>query len=281
MAVAPGLRDDRLAGLLRSIGGFLAQHKSPLLARGYVQLLTRAIPRREFPATDLSGHRQLIDTRDQMGANALVGRYRLPPAVAGGVRPGDWVIDCGANIGIITSQLCAAVGPLGAVWACEPMPDNVHRLELLKSENDLDQLRILACAIGSQPGTISIGLPPPGHSGWASITKSFGVADHATVEVETLDRLAEASAPTDRPLRLLKIDVEGYEFEVLAGAKAVIEAHHPLIYCEFNDILLRDRGRSSLELLATLAELGYRPSAIHAALVERLPGRVVNLLLEA
>jgi FkbM family methyltransferase len=271
-------REDRLAAVLRSTGTFLSRRRNPLLTRGYVQLLTRALPAREVQIVDLSGHRQLIDTRDQMGANALVGRYRLPDDVIKLVAPGDWVIDCGANIGIITSQLCAAVGRTGAVWACEPIPANVQRLTRLKEANGISQLTIVPSAIGAEPGTAVIGLPPPGRSGWASITKSFGMADHTEVAVDTLDRLA-ADAPAGRRLRLLKIDVEGYEFEVVAGASKLLESHAPLIYCEFNDVLLRDRGRSSADLLAQFAAFGYRPTPASAPLASKIAGRVVNLLL--
>jgi FkbM family methyltransferase len=279
MTVAsPPAGEDRLATVLRATGSFLARRRQPLLTRGYVQLLTRALPGREIQIVDRSGHRQVVDTRDQMGANALVGRYRLPPEIVAMVVPGDWVIDCGANIGIITSQLCAAVGPTGAVWACEPVPANVRRLELLRTANGLKQLTVIPSAIGAEPGSATIGLPPPGRSGWASITKSFGMADHATVAVETLDRLA-AESPPGRRLRLVKIDVEGYEFEVLAGAVALLTSQAPAVYCEFNDVLLRDRGRSSEELLVQFADLGYHPVPGSAPLVARISGRVVNLLL--
>ncbi|HEX3541660.1 MAG TPA: FkbM family methyltransferase [Acidimicrobiales bacterium] len=272
-------RADPLAGILRSAGAFVARRDRPFIGRGYVQLLTRALPGREIEITDRSGHRQVIDTRDQMGANALAGRYRLPTEVVGRVRPGDWVIDCGANIGIITSQLCAAVGPAGQVWACEPVPANVARLERLKAANNLDQLRIVASAIGSEPGTATIGLPPSGRSGWASMTKSFGVTERVEIAVDTLDRLAAAATLAAR-LSLVKIDVEGFESEVLVGGEHLFTTQRPLIYCEFNDVLLCDRGQSSMVLLDRFGSLGYRPTATSAPLVARMAGRVVNLLME-
>jgi FkbM family methyltransferase len=279
-AISPSPADDRLSGILRSTGRFVARHPRPLLGRGYVQLLTRAIPGRELEITDRSGHRQVIDTRDQMGANALAGRYRLPAEIAERVRTGDWVIDCGANIGIITSQLCAAVGPPGAVWACEPVPANIARLERLGADNHLRQLTVIPCAIGAERGTASIGLPPSGRSGWASMTKSFGVAERVAIPVDTLDRLAAAS-PAAGPLTFIKVDVEGYESEVLAGAQELLRIHKPLIYCEFNDVLLCDRGQSSMALLAQFRDLGYQPTPESVPSVARMPGRVVNILLQA
>jgi len=235
------------------------------------------LPGREVEIIDASGNTQRVHTRDHMGANMLAGRYRLPPEVMAEVRPGDWVIDCGANIGVTTSQLASAVGELGRVWALEPLPDNVERLRFLRERNELSQLEIFAVAAGAEEGTVSIGMPPPGRSGWGSITKSWGISHRTEVPVDRLDRLVEANEEEDRRVSLLKIDVEGYELEVIEGASSVLSRHRPMVYCEFNDVLQADRGRSSVELLASFAELGYQP--VRPAAAGDLSGKVVNLLL--
>jgi hypothetical protein len=54
----------------------------------------------------------------------------------------------------------------------------------------------------------------------------------------------------------------------------------PAVLCEFNDVLLRDAGTSSPELLRKFAELGYRPSEESAALVATLEGGLADLLLK-
>jgi len=267
---------DAFAKIVRATGRVLTRRPQPLLARGCVQLLLRA-PRRELDIVDASGNLQRIDTRDQMGANLLVGRYRLPPEVISRVQPGDWTIDCGANVGVITSQLCASVGPTGRVWALEPLPGNFERLGFLRDRNDLSQLEVFPVAAGAEEGAVSMGLPPPGRSGWGSITKSWDVSERREVQVTRIDQLVAQAGEDERRVKLFKIDVEGYEFEVVDGATKLLREHRPLVYCEFNDVLLRDRGRSSEELLALFVDAGYRPSEPVAA--DALAHRVVNVLL--
>jgi hypothetical protein len=71
----------------------------------------------------------------------------------------------------------------------------------------------------------------------------------------TLDRLA---AESDRPITHVKIDVEGFEAEVLAGGRAFLRDRQPWLFLELHGALLRQRGLSPEGLLALLAECGYR-----------------------
>jgi FkbM family methyltransferase len=211
-----------------------------------------------------------------MEAYALLGRYRLPEHVMSLVRPGDWVIDAGANVGIISSQLCAAVGQTGLVSAWEPIERNVERLRFLKAENGLDQLSIVPHAAGAENSTISIGLGGDGRSGWNSITASWVGAEKVDVTLRRPDGLREPRAEA-KTLRMIKLDVEGYELEALQGCRGLLEGHAPWIYCEFNDVVLRDRGMSAAALLEFLRSLGYEPA-------ERVPdfdGKAENLLLRS
>lgn len=242
------------------------------------RVLRRFPPPDEVAYVDADGYRRVVDLRDHMESLVFVGRHRLPPSVMAQVRPGDWAVDVGANVGSVSGQLCRAVGSGGLVWAFEPVPRNVDRLRRLADVNGLDQLRIFDCALASTTGTSSIGLPGEGGSGHASFTASWIRDGRLEVRTRRLDDLTENVA-VRRPLRLVKIDVEGYERQVLEGARETIRRHRPLVHCEFNDIILRDAGSSSAELLGDFRDLGYvvAPSCRRAA--ARLAGRNVDLLL--
>jgi hypothetical protein len=97
--------------------------------------------------------------------------------------------------------------------------------------------------------------------------------------VRSVDSLA-AEHGSDRRLALIKIDVEGYESQVLAGARETLARLRPLLYVEFNDEILRDAGSSSVQLLQLFKGAGYRVANEAAASEERLRIRVVDLLLE-
>ena len=270
-------RSSPLGWGLAAVAALARARPEGLAKRVAVQVLIR-LPGREVEFTDASGHRQRVDTRDQMGANAVTGRYRLPDGVAIQIPPGSLAVDCGANIGIITSQLCERVGPTGKVLAIEPVAANAARLRWLQSHNDLTQLEVAELAVGATAGSATLGLAAEGRSGWASITKSWDVASTCEVEVRPLDELVERLGPARPAVSFVKIDVEGFEFEVLDGAAGVLEQDRPLVYCEFNDVLLRDRARSSIELLERFDAAGYRPmNGVPSP--EDLHHRVVNLLL--
>lgn len=202
----------------------------------------------------------------------------LPSDVLRRLGPGDWAIDVGANIGVVTGQLAARVGAAGHVWAIEPVPWNAQRLKDLRERNHLEMIRTFDVALGAADGTVTLRLPPPGSSGWASVTASWINADEIVVPLRSLDSLV-SELGVDGELALIKIDVEGFESEVLAGAAETLARFRPLLYVEFNDEILRDAGSSSIDLLSRFESAGYRASGgeVTEAWLEM---RVVDLLLE-
>jgi len=227
------------------------------------------------------GHVVEADLSDYMERSGFFGAHsaafirRLPELL----RPGDWAIDAGANVGLLSSPMAAAVGPGGAVWSIEPLPRNVERLQQLRDANELPQLTILPVALAATASTAELRLSAaPGGSGWGSFVSPWAAAASVAVTTARLDDLVAAHAP-EAPLRLLKVDLEGYEREMLRGATATLTRHRPVIACEFHDPLLRAAGSSSADLLAAFKELGYAPDGPSRRVAASLEGRVVDLLL--
>jgi FkbM family methyltransferase len=249
--------------------------------RGRVAHLTmRYGPRRELAYTDQWGYRRTALLTDRMEAYGFTGYTVLPRAVARRIRPGDWAIDAGANVGRVTAHLCHLVGPRGRVWAIEPLPHNAARLRGLKEQNSLDYLMIYEGGLSSSAGRADLRLPEGGDSAFASFTKSSGMAGALSVATWPLDSLVYAPGTgtgEGRRVAFLKLDVEGYEPQALLGAERTLREMRPLVFCELNDILLREAGSSSAALLRQFASLGYAP-------VRPLPpleGRVLDALLAA
>jgi hypothetical protein len=76
------------------------------------------------------------------------------------------------------------------------------------------------------------------------------------VTITTLDSIAEKLR--NRQVSLIKIDVEGYELEVLKGASRLIQQHHPVFFIELDDDNLKDQNGSALELIQFLHGFGYK-----------------------
>jgi FkbM family methyltransferase len=145
--------------------------------------------------------------------------------------PGSVVFDIGANIGLTA---CIFSPKAAAVYAFEPNPPVFRLLEENVRANALDNVRPFALAIGAEPGTTHFN----GESAFGYMTANTGAPK---VRVETIDRLVDQLRITR--LDFLKIDVEGFEPAVLAGAEATIKRFNPVIYMEFNAFCLMHNGR--------------------------------------
>jgi FkbM family methyltransferase len=262
-----------------------------LHGRGYVgerasrtvRFLTRGVAGRgTCTYRDQHGHLVEADLGDYVQRAGFFGAHsaglvRLATSL---VRPGDWIVDAGANVGLFSSAFSATVGPDGRVWAIEPLPANVDKLRRLKEANRLEQLEVLPLALGSATATARLRLPatPGGGGSFASFVATWPAAGDVEVPTRKLDDLVEAGDP-GRPLRLVKIDVEGFESEVVAGVTSTLIARRPYVLCEFHDPLLRAAGSSSHELLRQFVACGYAPHSAATRPPSVLEGRVIDLLL--
>ena len=161
------------------------------------------------------------------------------------LRPGDVAVDVGANIGALTVGMARLVQPGGAILAFEPQRVIFDLLCNNLRLNGLANVTAYRRAVGSEAGTIRV--PPLDYRRTDNFGGvALGGAQGEAVDVITLDSLALAR------LRLLKIDVEGMEFDVIAGARATIGRLQPALYVE------NDRAEHSRRLISLLFDIGYR-----------------------
>jgi FkbM family methyltransferase len=174
------------------------------------------------------------------------------------LRPGDVALDVGANLGYFSAVMSARVGPAGKVIAFEPVPKTLQQLHVTKVANGFDQLTIYPVAIGETDSTVELQFEP-GVAGNASAFHRFhaGNTETARVEARSLDSLSEAGLIPDA--RLIKIDVEGNELNVLLGATAYLRRAQPGIVFEYNVETAASAGWTLPDVHAVLADCGdYR-----------------------
>ena len=172
------------------------------------------------------------------------------------LRLGDTCVDVGANIGTTVIPAALAVGPTGRVWALEAHPRIARFLAENLALNQLTNVELRACAADAAPGTITL-------SDIASDDMNAivnGATRGVTVEAHRLDDIVAG----DAPIALLKIDVEGAELRVLAGAPRVL-ARAAAVYVEVGDAMLRLLGGSAAELVAQLRAAGFELFRINEA----------------
>jgi FkbM family methyltransferase len=158
----------------------------------------------------------LVIRRGMTGAtgNVYVGLHEFVDMMVAlhFLQEGDLFLDIGANVGsytVLASGVCRAV-----TWAFEPDPCTAERLKRNVAVNHLESLvKIYECALGNAKGEVpfTIGL---------DTVNRVAVAQNRNVRMVPQDRL-DSLVGGDLPI-MLKIDVEGYEEEVLLGAQAVL-----------------------------------------------------------
>lgn len=159
------------------------------------------------------------------------------------IKPGDTVVEVGANIGSLTLPLASLVGRAGTVHAFEPQPENY---DLLVKQPGVAGGTVIFrdCALGSVIGEIKIPrLSELRHTNYGAVEAGAG---GFTVPLKTLDSFGLEG------ITFIKIDVEGMEAEVLRGARETIARCRPVLYVE------DDRANKSAELQRLLREMIYR-----------------------
>jgi FkbM family methyltransferase len=162
------------------------------------------------------------------------------------LRPGDTLIDVGANIGTLSIIGALTVGPTGRVVAVEAHPRTATFLRGNIALNRLTNIEVRLCALGTRTGTAQL-------TNGRSDDQNRMTTDGG-VEVP-LRRLDDLELPAGE-ISLLKIDVEGYELPVLQGGGGVLERTQ-CVYFESWDRHFSAFGYSTGDVLALLAGAGF------------------------
>lgn len=205
-------------------------------------------------------------------------------ALARLIKPSSLVLDVGANIGAQTLRLAKLVGPQGRVLAFEPTNFAFRKLQRNIAFNPELAARIDAfhCFLtesdeAAVPGAI--------YSSWPLVGGTNLHAKHLGHEMPTKAAPARSidgvlAAYPNRRVQLVKLDVDGFECEVLRGATKLLREVRPVFVMELAPYVLEERGASLAELLsffvpngfAFFAEQNERPLPSSADELQRLIG---------
>lgn len=218
------------------------------------------IAKHELALVELSGGMKLyVRSDDAVGAEmSRQGTYEphVSQELLRLLQPGSVFVDVGASVGYFTILAARAVGPKGRVIACEPGPQNHSALLLNTVVNNLDNVRILPCAVSDTAAVLlyhHLGGGNGAISAFDGTPESVGTRE--LVQARRLDDILEGEPRVD----VVKIDVEGAEGRVIAGATQTLRRHAPALLFEFSPPGLQAvSGVSGEDLLASLAALGYR-----------------------
>jgi len=165
--------------------------------------------------------------------------------------PGECAVDVGANFGMFTTAMAAAVGSRGSVLAFEPAASTAQFLRETLSANGLTQVRPMQAALSDRAGSALLEIADSPELNALSETPQAG-RDTERVELLTLDEVMRAHGAAQ--LSLVKIDAEGHELQVGTGARHTLQRDEPLVLFE-----IKHADAVEYRLLDFLQTLGFEP----------------------
>jgi FkbM family methyltransferase len=173
------------------------------------------------------------------------------------LQPGAVAVDVGANVGHMTSLMAAKSGPAGRVIAVEPHPVLFRELqfnvETWKHQSALAPITTCNVALSASPGTAKLAAPPnfKQNNGLSFLASPEQTVEPNTqmfeVAVTTLDKLADVH----KTISFVKIDVEGHELQVLAGADQLLKERR------IQTIVFEEHGTPPTPVTRTLEGFGF------------------------
>lgn len=205
------------------------------LLRWYLYRLSH---RRGFRLYPLDGYKMYLDVGEFFTMyERLIGDFEPDKRrfITGVLRPGGTFVDIGVNKGDYALLAATCVGPSGRVVAIEPEPANCTWVRRSIEANGFGNIELIEAAADERAGTAELFIGKK--SGWHSLVPGAG-ASGETLEVATLalDAIDSGGLAPD----LIKIDVEGVEHRVLAGASDTVDRCRPTFVIDLHPHLGAD-----------------------------------------
>lgn len=220
--------------------------------------LKRRTRRGQVTAIGPRGIRVLVDPRNPPEVSVYMwGTYEpeVLSALERVLRPGCTAVDVGANCGVLSVFMRRLAGAAGRVVAVDPSPAAGERLREQAAANGMADICVIQAALGSgasretfRAGRVGIGMLP-------KVDAQFTTGDSLDIQVLTLDDIVtELDFP---PVGVIKIDTDGSELAVLAGARELLQRERPVLVFEVFGDGMRRRGVEPAALADLLEAYEY------------------------
>ena len=208
----------------------------------------------------------------RVDANDIVGKYiyyfgkwepNLTSWISQRLKPGDVFIDVGANVGYFSSLASKLLGDSGKVVAVEALPETFGRLKENLEMNGARNVRFANAAAWHKEEQVKIFTQPENPSGTTTLIQDWAVQWHLQQHVEVTAKPLPAILTPDeiKQARLIKIDVEGAEWNVVSGMASMMPAcrHDLEIIMEVSRSMLEAHGKTGQDLLNVFSGWGFHP----------------------
>lgn len=196
----------------------------------------------------LKGCRWIVDSSD---FGCWLGSYEFPKqkAFASFVREGDVVYDLGANVGFYSLLVARLAGKTGTIFSFEPFPRNIFYINRHIALNNIKNIKIIEAAVASKNGEGFFTSSESPSAGMISRQES-----DIKIKIISLDSMLEGGHVL--PPDVIKMDIEGAEYEALLGGEGLLKKYMPVIIFATHSPELR------ISCINFLKGIGYSVEAI-------------------
>ncbi len=225
--------------------------------RNFINRITLRWVRGQVVVPTIHGFDLLVDPIADRGVERAIylnGSYELGTlhVFETFLNEGDTFIDVGANIGLMSLLASTRVGGKGLVYSFEPSPETFSILTRNVEINGRENVRPFNLGLGSESGTSRLYRNMEYGRGSASLVKKETQEESEGVEItcSTLDELVATHGVSK--VKLIKIDVEGWELEVIKGGlNFFADENAPVVCVEYSD-MFSTQGGEKVEIYETL-----------------------------
>ena len=219
----------------------------------------------------VQGHEMYLDSSDslRLSTNGVFEPYTTE-VIKQNISNGDIVMDIGANIGYFTLIMAKGIRENGKVFSFEPEPKNFELLKKNVEINNYSNVILEKKAIGNKTGIAKLYLADRKnnifYSGMHRIFRSdlvSQISNPVSINIIKLDDYLQ-DLKSIKKIRLIKIDVEGAEFDVLKGMSKMLDENKGIkIVMEFSSENLEDYGSNPSDVMDFLINKGFKLSIIN------------------
>jgi len=191
------------------------------------------------------------------------------------LKPGDYVLDVGANIGYYTLLFAKIVGNTGKVFGFEPEPLNFNILKKNISINNYHNVVLEKTACSNKNEKTKLFLSDERAQTHRIFRSDLVSENFIEVDVISLDDYFK-NQTIKKKISFVKIDVEGVEYDVLMGMKSIIEENKRLnMILEFYPYNIKESGSDPKALLNFLQDNGFEISYVDR--IENVVKKIENI----
>jgi FkbM family methyltransferase len=250
---------------------FIAKKLRPRELALFVKWLMRV---KRFIYTLPDGKKFFLDPISDFGLKVMkTGSYEkeMTEQISSFLKPGDCFVDLGSNEGYFSIIASALVGKTGKVIAIEPQQRLWEVITYNSMLNSCFNIQLMPFGISSKTGETTMNLYPSLNTGASSLSSNFNfkisfggirkkIYGQQKIYTKTLDELKN-SIPNS--IKLIKIDIEGFELEALKGSEHLLKQHtFNYILVEIHPAALSAMSQNEAELIDFVTKFGYRKSLI-------------------